>query len=242
MKILSDNEIKEEKFGTKHLKNIKGNIEFDNVNFEYNNSKFALKNITFKIEPNKKTALVGKSGSGKTTIMKLILHYYDNYKGSIKIDNIDLKELDKESIINNISVAYQDPFIFNLSIKDNILLSNENATEEDFIEACQKAKLDEFVLNMPEGYNTIINDKSTNLSGGQKQRIAIARAIIKKSKIILFDEPTSALDKENVKYIKELINELAKDKTIIVVSHDMQLIKDFDEIIYINNGIIKNYK
>ena len=240
MKILSDNEIKEEKFGTKHLKNIKGNIEFDNVNFEYNNSKFALKNITFKIEPNKKTALVGKSGSGKTTIMKLILHYYDNYKGSIKIDNIDLKELDKESIINNISVAYQDPFIFNLSIKDNILLSNENATEEDFIEACQKAKLDEFVLNMPEGYNTIINDKSTNLSGGQKQRIAIARAIIKKSKIILFDEPTSALDKENVKYIKELINELAKDKTIIVVSHDMQLIKDFDEIIYINNGIIKN--
>ena len=168
-----------------------------------------------------------------------MLHYYDDYKGSIKIDNVDLKELDKESIINNISVVYQDPFIFNISIKDNILLSNKNATKEDFEDACQKAKLDEFVLKMPEGYNTIINDKSTNLSGGQKQRIAIARAIVKKSKIILFDEPTSALDKENTEYIKELLDELATNKTIIVISHDMELIKNFDEIIHINNGKVQ---
>ncbi len=239
MKILSNNEIKEERFGTKKLDKVKGNIEFDNVNFEYNNSKFVIKNISFKIKPNKKTALIGKSGSGKTTIMKLMLHYYDDYKGSIKIDNVDLKELDKESIINNISVVYQDPFIFNISIKDNILLSNKNATKEDFEDACQKAKLDEFVLKMPEGYNTIINDKSTNLSGGQKQRIAIARAIVKKSKIILFDEPTSALDKENTEYIKELLDELATNKTIIVISHDMELIKNFDEIIHINNGKVQ---
>ncbi len=239
MKILSNNEIKEERFGTKKLDKVKGNIEFDNVNFEYNNSKFVIKNISFKIKPNKKTALIGKSGSGKTTIMKLMLHYYDDYKGSIKIDNVDLRELDKESIINNISVVYQDPFIFNISIKDNILLSNKNATKEDFEDACQKAKLDEFVLKMPEGYNTIINDKSTNLSGGQKQRIAIARAIVKKSKIILFDEPTSALDKENTEYIKELLDELATNKTIIVISHDMELIKNFDEIIHINNGKVQ---
>ena len=239
MKILSSGDIKEEKFGSKHLKNISGIVEFDNVNFKYEKSKFALKNISFKILPNRKTALVGKSGSGKTTIMKLILHYYDNYSGNIRIDNTDLKELDRESLINNLSIVYQDPFIFNLSIKDNILLSNVNATEEEFVSACKKAKLDEFVLKMPEGYDTVINDKSTNLSGGQKQRIAIARAIMKKSKIILFDEPTSALDRENTEYIKQLIDNLAKDKTVIVVSHDMKLIKDFDDIIYINDGIIE---
>lgn len=239
MRILSENEIKEEKYGSKNLNNIKGVIEFDNVNFEYENSKFALKDISFRILPNKKTALVGKSGSGKSTIMKLMLHYYDNYSGSIKIDDIDLKEIDKSSLINNLSVVYQDPFIFNLSIKDNILLSNKNATKEEFESACKKAKLDEFVLKMPDGYDTVINDKSTNLSGGQKQRIAIARAIIKNSKIILFDEPTSALDKENTEYIKELIDELAIDKTVIVVSHDMKLISDFDDIIYVKDGLIK---
>ena len=239
MKILSDNEIKEEKYGSSHLNNISGIVEFDDVNFEYEYSKFSLKNISFKILPNRKTALVGKSGSGKSTIMKLMLHYYDNYNGNIKIDNIDIKKLDKSSLINNISVVYQDPFIFNLSIKDNILLSNKDASEEEFKNACKKAKLDEFVLKMPNGYDTIINDKSTNLSGGQKQRIAIARAIIKNAKIILFDEPTSALDKENTKYIKELIDELAKEKTVIVISHDMKLIKDFDDIIYIKDGEIK---
>ena len=239
MRILSENEIKEEKYGSKKLNNIKGVVEFDNVNFEYQNSKFALKDISFKILPNRKTALVGKSGSGKSTIMKLMLHYYDNYSGNIKIDDIDLKEIDKSSLINNLSVVYQDPFIFNLSIKDNILLSNENATKEEFESACKKAKLDEFVLKMPDGYDTVINDKSTNLSGGQKQRIAIARAIIKNSKIILFDEPTSALDKENTEYIKELIDELAIDKTVIVVSHDMKLISDFDDIIYVKDGVIK---
>ena len=242
MKILSDSEIKEEKFGLKHLNNINGTIEFDNVNFKYENSKFALKNISFKIFPNRKTALVGKSGSGKTTIMKLLLHYYENYSGSIKIDNVELREIDKNSLIENLSVVYQDPFIFNLSIKDNILLSNQNATEEEFAIACKKAKLDEFVLKMPNGYDTMINDKSTNLSGGQKQRIAIARAIIKNSKIILFDEPTSALDKENTGYIKELINELAKEKTVIVVSHDMELIDDFDDVIYIKDGVINKEK
>ena len=239
MKILSDSEIKPEKFGTKQLKNPKGVIEFNNVSFEYENSKFKLKNISFKISPNKKTALVGKSGSGKSTIMKLILHYYDNYEGIIKIDDINLREIDRKSFINNFSVVYQDPFIFNLSIRDNILLSNENATEDEFKNACKKAKLDEFVSKLPDGYDTIINDKSTNLSGGQKQRIAIARAIIKNSKIILFDEPTSALDRENTEYIKSLLNELAINKTIIVISHDMKLIKDFDDIIYISDGIIQ---
>ena len=239
MKILSDSEIKEEYFGTTHINNINGVVEFNNVNFEYENSQFSLKNISFKILPNKKTALVGKSGSGKSTIMKLMLHYYDSYSGNIKIDDIDLREIDKSSLIENISVVYQDPFIFNLSIKDNVLLSNEDATADEFLNACKKAKLDEFVLKMPNDYDTIINDKSTNLSGGQKQRIAIARAIIKNTKIILFDEPTSALDKENTKYIKELIDELAIDKTVIVVSHDMDLIKDFDDIIYIKDGVIK---
>ena len=239
MKILSDSEIKEEDFGTTHINDINGVVEFNNVNFEYENSQFSLKNISFKISPNKKTALVGKSGSGKSTIMKLMLHYYDSYSGNIKIDDIDLREIDKSSLIENISVVYQDPFIFNLSIKDNVLLSNEDATADEFLNACKKAKLDEFVLKMPNGYDTIINDKSTNLSGGQKQRIAIARAIIKNTKIILFDEPTSALDKENTKYIKELIDELAIDKTVIVVSHDMNLIKDFDDIIYIKDGVIK---
>ena len=239
MKIISDSEIKEEKFGLKQLKEINGMVEFNNVDFEYTNSNFTLKDISFKVFPNRKTALVGKSGSGKSTIMKLLLHYYDNYSGSIKIDNVELMEIDKKSLIDNLSVVYQDPFIFNLSIKDNILLSNQNASDEEFENACKKAKLDEFVLKMPNGYDTIINDKSTNLSGGQKQRIAIARAIIKNSKIILFDEPTSALDKENTQYIKELIDELAKDKTVIVVSHDMKLIADFDDIIYIDDGIIK---
>lgn len=239
MKILSDVQIKEEKYGTTKLNHANGVVTFNHVNFAYENSKFSLKDITFEILPNKKTALVGKSGSGKTTIMKLLLHYYDNYSGSIKIDNIDLKDIEKDSFIDNVSIVYQEPFIFNLSIKDNILLSNQHATEEEFETACKKAKLDEFVLKMPDGYDTVINDKSTNLSGGQKQRIAIARAIIKNSKIILFDEPTSALDQENTEYIKKLIDELAVDKNVIVISHDLKFIHDFDDIIYIEDGIIK---
>ncbi len=231
--IITYNSFSKEIYGTTKLDNIKGNIEFKKVEFKYNSNKL-FENLTFKVEPNKMIAIVGKSGEGKSTILKLISKSYSAHSGEILIDNHNINDLSEETIKNNISVVSQSPYIFNLSIKENIKLANSNATDNEIIEVCKKAQIHDVITSMKDGYNTLVGENGVILSGGQKQRIAIARALIKKSKIILLDEATSSLDNNNQEKIKNVIKDLASDHTIIIVAHRLSTIVDSDNIFIID--------
>ena len=233
--IVDDSEFEKESFGTKHLKKVNGDIEFKNVSFAYKDRK-VLNKINFKVNANETIAFVGKSGVGKSTIFSLICKMYDNYSGHITIDSNDIEELDKDSIRGNITIISQDPYIFNLSIKDNLKLVKKNLTNDEMIKACKLACLDDFIESLPEKYNTIVGEGGVTLSGGQKQRLAIARAFVQKTEIILFDEATSALDNETQAKIKQAINNLQKDYTILIIAHRLSTIKNADRILFIDKG------
>ena len=194
--IITYNSFSKEKYGKKDISNLDGYIEFKDVNFKYN-SKNLFYNLNFKIEPNKMTAIVRKSGEGKSTILKLINKSYEINNGTILINDLNINDLSEDTIKNSISIVSQSPYIFNLSIKDNIKLANHEATDEEITNVCKKAQIHDLIMEMPEGYDTIVGENGVILSGGQKQRIVIARALIKESKIILFDEATSSLDNNN---------------------------------------------
>ena len=184
-------------------------------------------------------AIVGKSGEGKSTILKLINKSYSTNDGEILIDNYNINTLSEETIKNNISIFSQSPYIFNLSIKENIKLANPQATDKEIEEVCKEAQLHDVIIEMQDGYDTIVGENGVILSGGQKQRLAIARALIKKSKIILFDEATSSLDNNNQEKIKNIIKSLSKDHTVIIVAHRLSTIIDSDCIFVLDNhGII----
>ncbi|MCX7920905.1 MAG: ABC transporter ATP-binding protein/permease [Clostridia bacterium] len=227
-----------ETFGERRIKQIEGNIKFENVGFEYTENTPVLKGISFKVPQNKKIAIVGSSGSGKTTIFNLLLRFYNPVSGRITIDDNDIREFDEESIRSHISVVRQDSFLFNISISDNLLLAKPSATEKEIKEACMKASIHEFIMNLPQGYNSIIGENGVNLSGGQKQRLAIARTLLKGSKIILFDEATSALDNESQYYIKKAVNEMAKKHTVVIIAHRLSTVIEADEIIVLDKGEI----
>jgi ATP-binding cassette subfamily B protein len=236
--LLEDNKLEKEKFGEIDYKNINGNIEFKNVSFGYGDENI-LNNISFKIQPNEKNAFIGMSGSGKTTIFKLLLKQYDNYKGEILIDGHNIKNFSESSLRNSISIVNQEPMLFNMSIKENLLMVNPNATQKQIVDACKMANIHDFIETLPNKYNEILLENNNNLSVGQKQRIAIARVILKNTPIILFDEATSALDRNSKKAIEKTIEEIAKIKTVIVIAHTLDSIKNFDNIIVIKNGIIE---
>ena len=235
--ILNNKLYQDEKYGNQVLNNAKGIIEFKNVRFKYKeNENYTLNNLNLKITPHKKIAIVGKSGNGKSTIFNLLLRYFDPTKGEITLDEINLKDLTKESLRNNISIIRQSPFIFNLSILDNFKLVKPDVTLENVRSFCKKAYIDDYIMSLPEQYNTIIGEGGINLSGGQKQRLAIARTLLLNTKIILFDEATSALDNESQEFIKKTIDNLVKDHTIIIVAHRLSTIMDADEIHVIEQG------
>lgn len=235
--ILNNKLYQDEKYGNQVLNNAKGIIEFKNVRFKYKeNENYTLNNLNLKITPHKKIAIVGKSGNGKSTIFNLLLRYFDPTKGEITLDEINLKDLTKESLRNNISIIRQSPFIFNLSILDNFKLVKPDVTLENVRSFCKKAYIDDYIMSLPEQYNTIIGEGGINLSGGQKQRLAIARTLLLNTKIILFDEATSALDNESQEFIKKTIDNLVKDHTIIIVGHRLSTIMDADEIHVIEQG------
>lgn len=226
-----------ESFGTKSIKNVKGKIEFLNVSFGYG-KKEVLHNISFKVNPKENVAIVGKSGSGKSTIFNLLTKSYDNYEGVIKIDGVDIKELDYVTLRNSISIINQSPYIFNLTIKENLKLIDRKVTNKEIVEACKIAKIHDYIETLPQGYDTLIGEGGVNLSGGQRQRLAIARALLKKSKILLFDEATSALDNITQKEIQEAINNISKDYTIIIIAHRLSTIINSDKIFMLEKGRI----
>ena len=211
-------------------------ITFKNVNFEYVPKRPVLKNINLEIKKGETIALVGNSGGGKTTIVNLLPRFYDVVKGNIFIDDVDIRDYTLESLRNNISVVFQDNFLFSGTIKENILFGKLDATEEEVQNAIKMAYLDEFLLTLKDGINTQIGERGILLSGGQKQRVAIARAFIKNAPIVILDEATSALDNKSEAIVQKAIDNLMKDKTVFVIAHRLSTIQNADRIAVINEG------
>ncbi len=238
IEILDNQKFEKENFGNVHLDKVEGNFEFKHVDFSYGENK-VLKNLSFKIKANSTVAFVGKSGAGKSTIFSLLDKMYDVDAGEILIDGVNINDLDKDSIRKNITVISQNPYIFNLSIKDNLKLVKDDLTEEEMIDACKMACLNEFINTLPNKYDTIVGEGGITLSGGQKQRLAIARALIQKTEIILFDETTSSLDNETQKEIQKAIHNMQGEYTILIIAHRLSTIIDSDRILFLNKGHIE---
>lgn len=236
--LLDDSVYPKEKFGTTHLDKVEGNFEFKNVTFEYKENMPVLKDINFKINPNETVAFIGKSGSGKSTIFSLITKLYHPKSGEILIENTNINDLDEESIRGNITVITQSPYIFNFSIKENLKIVNDDLTDEQIYEACKTACLHDFIMSLPEQYETLVGEGGVMLSGGERQRLAIARALLKKSEIILFDEATSALDNQTQKDIQEAINNMKGTYTILIIAHRLSTVINSDRILLIDDGRI----
>ena len=237
--VIENDKFKKEQFGNIEVGKIEGNIKFKNVSFAYDKTPI-LKNMNFEIMPNERVAFVGKSGAGKTTIFNLIARLYHTNKGKILLDNYNINELTRDSVRNNMSIITQNPYVFNFSIKDNLLLAKENATMKEIREACKLACIDDFIMTLPNKYETMVGENGIILSGGQKQRLAIARALLMKTEIILFDEATSALDNETQSKIQEAINNLRGEYTILIIAHRLSTVIDCDRIFVVDNGKIIN--
>ncbi|WP_334298561.1 ABC transporter ATP-binding protein [Wansuia hejianensis] len=214
------------------LNNIKGDIVFDNVSFSYDNGEGAvLSNVNLTIEEGKTIALVGPSGAGKTTLCHLIPRFYDINSGNIFIDGLNIKDIKLKSLRQNIGLVQQDVFLFTGTIRENILYGKPSATEAEVIDAAKKARIHDFIENLPNGYDTYIGEKGVMLSGGQKQRISIARLFLKNPPLLILDEATSALDNETETMIQRSLEELSKGRTTLVIAHRLSTIKNADEII-----------
>jgi ATP-binding cassette subfamily B protein/subfamily B ATP-binding cassette protein MsbA len=221
----------------KNIDSINDVIEFNNVHFSYDkNNKEVLKDISFRIEPKERVAIVGRSGCGKTTLIKLLLKVYEPTMGSITIGELNLKELEQISLHKKVGIVMQEPYMFNLSIRENLMLAKPSATEEDLLRVCKKAYIDDFINSLPNGFDTIIGERGIKLSGGQKQRLAIARALLLDTEVLIFDEATSALDYESEKMIHKAIDELYKEKTIIIIAHRLSSIIAADKIVVLEDG------
>ena len=218
------------------MHNLEKTIEFKNVCFEYEKDKPVLKNFNLSVNKNETIALVGNSGGGKSTVVSLLPRFYDVTSGSIQFDGIDIRNFDLKSLRDNISFVFQDNFLFSGTIKDNIMMGNEGATEEALEKAIEMAHLDEFIDALEKGLDTIVGERGTTLSGGQRQRVAIARAILKNAPIVILDEATSALDNKSEAIVQRALDNLIKDKTVFVIAHRLSTIKNADRIAVINDG------
>ncbi|WP_281771957.1 ABC transporter ATP-binding protein [Faecalitalea cylindroides] len=218
----------------------KYDIELSHVSFAYNEEE-VIHDVSCKIPQGNVTALVGPSGSGKSTISKLIARFWDIQKGTITVGNKDIKTINPESLMQEMSFVFQDVTLFNDTIFNNIQMGNPNATKEQVFAAAKAAYCDEFVRNMPDGYNTILGENGSTLSGGERQRISIARALLKDSPIILLDEATASLDPENEVFVQKAIAKLVENKTVIIIAHRLRTVVDADKVLVLDNGKLVEY-
>ena len=235
--VIENDKFAKEQFGNIKKDKLEGSIKFVDVSFSYDTEEI-LKKMSFTINPNEKIAFVGKSGAGKSTIFNLITHLYQVSSGKILLDDININDLDCNTIRNNMSIITQNPYIFNFSIKDNLLLAKEDATLKEIRKACKLACIDDYIMSLPDKYDTPLGENGIILSGGQKQRIAIARALLMQTEIILFDEATSALDNETQEQIQKAIDNLKGEYTILIIAHRLSTVIDADKIFVIDDGKI----
>lgn len=212
-------------------------IAFHAVNFGYD-SRQVLKNVSFTIPEKTSTAIIGPSGSGKTTICSLLARFYDPQSGSITVGGHNLKEFTCDSLLSNISMVFQNVYLFHDTIRANILFGKPDATEEEMIEAARKARCHDFIMALPQGYDTVVGEGGGTLSGGEKQRISIARAILKNAPIIILDEATASIDPENEHLIQQAIDQLTRGKTIITIAHRLATVRNADQILVVEDGRI----
>lgn len=235
-----EEKIKDEGTKTIDIKSADGfEIRYENIEFTYSEKKNTVfKNLNFTVAKNEKLAVAGESGSGKTTIVNLLLRFYEPTSGSIYINGTDIKDLTLKSLRSLITVVSQETYLFNGTIKENLLHANENADEEKLIDACKAANIHSFIQSLPEGYNTKVGERGLNFSGGQRQRIAIARAVLKNSPIVVLDEATSSVDTENENEIKQSLNHLLRNRTSITIAHRLNTIENSDRILVLLRGEI----
>lgn len=218
----------------KPLKNVKGNVCYEDVSFHYSDDDTpVLSHVSFEIPAGKSIALVGPSGSGKTTICSLLPRFYDVTEGRVTIDGNDVKKLTLESLRSQIGLVSQDVYLFGGSIKDNIAYGKPDATMDEIVDAAKKANIHDFIMELPDKYDTFVGERGTRLSGGQKQRISIARVFLKNPPVLILDEATSALDNESERFIQKSLEELAKDRTTITIAHRLSTIRNADEILVV---------
>jgi subfamily B ATP-binding cassette protein MsbA len=221
------------------LKSIERGISFKDVSFSYDNSKeFVLKDINLTIHKGEVIAIVGKSGAGKSTLINLIPRFYDPVKGSVEIDGIDIRKIRRESLLAQIAIVSQHTFLFNRSLRENILYGRKDASIEEIYAAAKAANIHKFIMSLPKGYDTVVGELGVKLSGGERQRIAIARAILKNAPILLLDEATSSLDYESERLVQDALNNLIAGKTTVIVAHRLSTIQHCDRIIVMQNGRI----
>lgn len=223
----------------KPLDHVKGMIDFEDVSFSYENNETVLDHVDIHIPAGKKVALVGPSGGGKTTLCSLIPRFYDVSSGAIRIDGQNIKDVTVHSLRKAIGLVQQDVYLFGGTIRENIGYGKEDATDEEIAEAARKANIHDFIMTLPDGYDSYVGERGTRLSGGQKQRISIARVFLKDPRILILDEATSALDNESERVIQNALDELARNRTCITIAHRLSTIKNADEIIVIDDEGIK---
>ena len=211
-------------------------INFSHVNFEYEENQPVLKDFNLDVKPNETIALVGNSGGGKSTVVNLLPRFYDIKSGSIKINGVDIRDLDISDLRNHISFVFQDNYLFTGTLKENILMGKPNATDDEIAQAIKLSHLDEFIGTLPEGLDTIVGERGSSLSGGQRQRVAIARALIKNAPIVILDEATSALDNESEAIVQKALDNLMKNKTVFVIAHRLSTIHNANRIAVLNEG------
>lgn len=228
----------EEKEDPVKIEDPQGNIIFDNVSFYYDKERLILNDISFELKPGKSIAIVGPSGSGKSTIINLIPRLYDVISGSVTFDGVDVRDLDLGQLRDQIGIVSQETYLFNGTIRDNLLYAKEDATEEEMIDACRKANIYDFISSQEKGLDTIVGNRGLKLSGGEKQRISIARILLKNPTVFIFDEATSALDSISESKIQEAIDPIIKSKTSILIAHRLSTILAADEILVIKDGSI----